>query len=101
MFAVSLNPVDAIAMFAVPLKLTPAIVRAFCKAVAVAAFPVVLPLDPVTDPAIGFVTVKLPSVPTLVSDDASTFAASVAPVSVPASAGSRVHPVDDVPEVLV
>ena len=37
-------------IFAVPSKETPAIVRAFCKAVAVAAFPVVDPDDPETLP---------------------------------------------------
>lgn len=49
------------------------------SAVAVAAFPVMLPV-------IGFVTVKFISVPTLVSDDVTTFAAKVVPVSVPAGA---------------
>lgn len=46
--------------------------------VAVAAFPVILP-------AIGLVTVKLARVPTEVNDEAKTFDAKVAPVSVPAS----------------
>ena len=73
-------------MSAEPLKLTPLMLRAVCSVVAVAALPVVEPLDPVTLPVIGFVTVSEPRVPTLVSDDAVTPAASVLPLSVPAAA---------------
>ena len=65
-----------------------AIVRPVARAVAVAAFPVVLPLDPVTLPVIGLVTVSEPRVPTLVRLDAVTFDARVAPVSVPAAAAT-------------
>ena len=54
--------------------------------VAVAALPVVLPLLPVTEPVIGLVTVRLPSVPTLVRLEAVTPEASVAPLNVPAAA---------------
>jgi hypothetical protein len=51
-------------IFAVPSKEVPAIVLAVCRAVAVAAFPVVLPELPVTLPAIGAVTVSPVRVPT-------------------------------------
>jgi len=89
--ALSTDPVNVPAfavtvMLAVPSKLTPLIVRGFCKAVAVAAFPVVEPEEPVTDPLIGFVTVRFASVPTLVSEELTTVAFSVVPVSVPAAA---------------
>ena len=47
---------------------------------------VTVPALPVTDPVMGAVTVKAASVPTDVRLDARTFAASVAPVSVPAAA---------------
>jgi len=66
---------------AVPSKLTPLIVLAVCNAVAVAALPVTLP-------AIGLVTVKLPSVPTDVNEEVTTLLAKVVPVSVPAAAGT-------------
>ena len=71
---------------AVPSNVTPLIARPVCKAVAVAALPVVLPLLPVTDPVMGAVTVNAANVPTLVSEDASTLLANVAPVRVPAAA---------------
>ena len=59
----------------------PAVVAevALVALVAVAALPVMLP-------AIGLVTVKLANVPTEVNDELNTLAASVAPVTVPASA---------------
>ena len=47
--------------------------------VTVEAFPVILP-------EIGFVTVRLDKVPTLVRDELTTLAAKVVPVNVPASA---------------
>ena len=75
-------------MSAVPLNETPLMFRAVWRAVAVAALPLVLALDPVTLPEIGFVTVRFASVPTLVKEDARTLLASVAPVSVPASAAT-------------
>lgn len=89
--ALSMVPVNVPAsavtvMLVVPSKLTPLIVRGFCKAVAVAAFPVVEPEDPVTEPTIGFVTVRLTRVPTLVSEEATTLELRVVPVSVPAAA---------------
>jgi hypothetical protein len=62
----------------VPSKATPLIVLGVANAVAVAALPVTLP-------EIGAVTVRLPSVPTEVREEESTFAASVLPVKVPAS----------------
>ena len=80
-------------MSAVPLKLTPLMFRAVWSAVAVAAFPVVLPLEPVTDPLIGFVTVRLASVPTEVSELLTTLDASVVPVSNPAGAAPLMLPV--------
>ena len=73
-------------MFAVPSKLVPLMARAVCNAVAVAALPVVLPLEPVTLPTIAAVTVSVANVPTLVRLDAVTPLASVAPVNVPAAA---------------
>ena len=45
-----------------------------------------LPLDPVTEPVIGLVTVRLPSVPTLVRLEAVTPEAKVEPLNVPAAA---------------
>ena len=51
------------------------------------AFVDVDPELPVTDPEIGAVTVREPSVPTDVSEDAVTPEASVDPVRVPAAAG--------------
>src|SRR5437870_1780418 len=48
---------------------------------------------PVTLPLMGFVTVRLAKVPTLVSDEASTFPARVAPVKVPAAAGTVISAV--------
>jgi hypothetical protein len=48
--AESESPVDASEIFAVPSNETPAIVRAVCNTVAVAALPVVLPLLPLTFP---------------------------------------------------
>ena len=47
---------------------------------------VAVPALPVMEPVIGLVTVRLASVPTEVREEASTFDASVAPVSVPAAA---------------
>jgi hypothetical protein len=84
-FAASVLPVKVPAsdvavmlMFEVPSKATPLIVLGVARAVAVAALPVTLP-------EIGAVTVRLPSVPTEVREEESTFAASVLPVKVPAS----------------
>ena len=78
-----------IVIFEVPSKDTPLIVLAFCKAVAVAAFPVTLPL-------IGAVTVKPVNVPTLVNDELTTLEASVVPVNAEASA-TAVIVIFDVP----
>ena len=47
---------------------------------------------PVILPEIGFVTVKLPKVPTLVNDEANTFDANVAPVNAPASTVTVLFP---------
>ena len=66
-------------MFVVPSNETPLMVRAVCRAVAVAALPVVEPEEPVMLPEIGLVTVRLVKVPTLVSDEAVTPAARVVP----------------------
>lgn len=44
-------------------------------------------------PEIGFVTVKLPNVPTLVSDELTTLDAKVVPVSVPAAAATVISAV--------
>jgi hypothetical protein len=66
-------------MLDVPSKATPLIVLGLASAVAVAALPVTLP-------EIGAVTVRLPSVPTEVKDEAVTVGLSVVPVSVLASA---------------
>jgi hypothetical protein len=63
----------------VPSKATPLIVLGVASAVAVAALPVTLP-------EIGAVTVRLPSVPTEVKDEAVTVGLSVVPASVLASA---------------
>jgi hypothetical protein len=85
-FAASVVPVKVAAsavavtlILDVPSKATPLMVLGLARAVAVAALPVTLP-------EIGAVTVKLPSVPTEVKDEDSTFAARVAPVKVPAAA---------------
>jgi hypothetical protein len=75
-------PASAVAVtliLEVPSKATPLIVLGVAKAVAVAALPVTLP-------EIGAVTVRLLSVPTEVREEESTFAASVVPIKVPASA---------------
>ena len=50
--------------------------------VTVAALPVVEPEEPVTEPVIGLVTVKLASVPTLVREEDVTPELRVLPVSV-------------------
>jgi Rieske Fe-S protein len=75
---VAASDVAVMLMFEVPLNATPLIVLGVANAVAVAALPVTLP-------EIGAVTVRLPSVPTEVKDEESTFAASVLPVNVAAS----------------
>jgi hypothetical protein len=75
---VAASDVAVMLMFEVPSKATPLIVLGVARAVAVAALPVTLP-------EIGAVTVRLPSVPTEVREEESTFAASVLPVKVPAS----------------
>jgi hypothetical protein len=64
----------------VPSKATPLIVLGVASAVAVAALPVTLP-------EIGAVTVRLPSVPTEVKDEAGNYCRMprVVPVKVPAS----------------
>ena len=80
-------------IFEVPSNDTPLIVRAVCKAVAVAAFPVVDPDEPVTLPEIGFVTVRFVSVPTEVSDEVVTVAFNVVPVKVPAAAATVIFEV--------
>ena len=67
-------------MSAEPLKETPLISLAVCKTVADPAFPVAEPDEPVIDPVIGLVTVKLVRVPTEVRDDETTFEARVVPV---------------------
>tara|TARA_R110000868_G_scaffold410412_1_gene698381 strand:- start:22 stop:561 length:540 start_codon:yes stop_codon:yes gene_type:complete len=58
---------------------------------------------PVTDPAIGAVTVRPPSVPTLVSEEAVTPEFRVAPVSVPAAAVTVMFPVplNEVPLIVL
>jgi hypothetical protein len=76
---VAASAVDVMLMLEVPSKATPLIVRGLAKAVAVAALPVTLP-------EIGAVTVRLPSVPTEVKDEAVTLPANVVPVKVAASA---------------
>ena len=68
-----------------PSKLTPLMARAVASTVAVAALPVVEPEEPVTEPVMGFVTVRLTSVPTEVKEEAVTPEFKVAPVKVPAA----------------
>ena len=58
-----------------------------------AALPVVEPEDPVILPEIGFVTVRLDKVPTLVRDELTTFELSVVPVNVPAADVTVIFPV--------
>jgi len=83
-FAANVAPVSVPAaavtvMFPLPSNETPLIVRAVCKTVALPAFPV-------TEPEIGFVTVRLTRVPTEVSEELTTPAASVFPLNTPAGA---------------
>ena len=73
-FPVNVFALAATRISTVPLNTTPFIFLDVCKAEAVAALPVTLPL-------IGFVTVKLPNVPTEVSDELTTFGASVFPIN--------------------
>ena len=79
---------------ALPSKFTPLIALAVARIVAEPALPVVDPEAPVTDPEMGLVTVRLPSVPTEVSDDETTVELIVVPVS--ALAGE----LPELPEVL-
>lgn len=90
---VSVPAAAVIVMPAVPSKLTPLMARGVCSAVAVAALPVVEPDEPVTEPFIGLVTVRLASVPTLVREELTTVAFRTVPVRVLASAVTVISPV--------
>ncbi|MFA5838318.1 MAG: hypothetical protein WC837_15360, partial [Bellilinea sp.] len=99
-FGASVVPVKLLALTnkvisVVPLKDTPFILRAVCNAVAVPALPVIVPV-------IGFVTAKLVNVPTLVSEELTTFGASVVPVKLLALTNKviSVVPLKDTPFIL-
>jgi hypothetical protein len=71
---------------ALPSNATPLMFLGVANFVAVAALPVVEPELPVTLPAMGLVTVRLVSVPTLVRLEPVTVALRLLPVKAPAAA---------------
>ncbi len=78
-FGLSVLPVKVLAsadttISTLPSNATPLIFFDACNAEAVVALPAILP-------TIGFVTVRLPKVPTDVSDELITFGASVLPIN--------------------
>jgi hypothetical protein len=86
----------------VPSKLTPLIARAVCKAVAVAALPVVLPELPVIEPEIGLVTVSPVNVPTeVILVCAAPVTVAAEPVTEPAIGLVTVSPVNVPTEVIL